>query len=765
MSMSDPISRRLASISSKDPRKRSDADMAFLKWCTSGGNGSPPPGDPSATLVVSNVPQQQSTVPITSTAQPRAGAPKPTAKQLEDTFRIVAGKPVEQRTQQENEFLLGIQEMYKHRKNMGTRNNSNSREQQPQSQSQPQSQPQPQSKPHPQSQSQSHPQQVPLTTIFPDDPKPPAALVAMVQKKAQAKSKMAAKRARMVQLRQLQQEQQEQQQRRQQQELVTKSDEPDGSMNSTAASPSNFVPRGTPPVKPPRHAVPAKPMAVGSQSNMSLTSYKPILTPKQSNNNNNNDPTVANEKTLVLLDVTDEQREHAEKSLQSAMSRRLGNNMMSSLATKDLESRLVAGMRCGVDSELIARAKKLLVAVRKKKKSDDKTARKEVSASKYSGYHAAAVSNDIAKEWESKHGHLLKEAERQRKLLDEHHREEEQREQLETEKGQEDFFNTMQQRSPQKKNFGAARFFQNVNNNNSGSEGGGSGSIVNPAPVPALANSSYTNGSVSTSLVTDILTSVRQEYGENDDMTQEEAEEYMFGAGGVPRFTSDLRNDTNDTNDTNSTNDTNDTDETDNTDGNKSSMFDGPPSTPPAISMPSPSSRTKQKPALSTSPTTSPTSASRQYDTENWRTVPKFLNSKRDEEKLSPYRSALELATSSRYTSPKYTEKSADREAGIESTKLALRSLEDAKANAENEDEDDSDNTSRKVDTKKNASSLNDDLPAFMLLEECWNSVQLARTTMDKINGTASPEDHRKKTNLKSKKKTSPLDRYKPKKT
>ena len=162
---------------------RSEADMAFLKWCTSGGNGPPPPEDLNAP------PHSQSAANNSTAIVPRAGAPqaqmqmqmqmqqmqqmqpmqpgsgsqstaapppKPTAKQLEDTFRAIAAKPTGQRTKQENEFLLGIQEMYKHRKGMQVRNNTAAAA-------------------------------ASSAAMMLDEPKPPPALLALAQKRARAK--------------------------------------------------------------------------------------------------------------------------------------------------------------------------------------------------------------------------------------------------------------------------------------------------------------------------------------------------------------------------------------------------------------------------------------------------------------------------------------------------------------------------------------------------------------------------------------------------
>ena len=48
--MADPISLRLARISQKDPRQRTQADMAFLTWCSTGGTGPPPRDDENSPL-------------------------------------------------------------------------------------------------------------------------------------------------------------------------------------------------------------------------------------------------------------------------------------------------------------------------------------------------------------------------------------------------------------------------------------------------------------------------------------------------------------------------------------------------------------------------------------------------------------------------------------------------------------------------------------------------------------------------------------------
>ena len=111
--MSDPISVRLAKISKKDPRMRSDADMKFLTWCSTGGKGPPPPDEAPAVAV----PQSNAavmlgvgTTPASTSVQVPSGAPpKPTAAQLEAAFRAIVAKPQDQRTPQENQFLIGIQ--------------------------------------------------------------------------------------------------------------------------------------------------------------------------------------------------------------------------------------------------------------------------------------------------------------------------------------------------------------------------------------------------------------------------------------------------------------------------------------------------------------------------------------------------------------------------------------------------------------------------------------------------------------------------------
>jgi hypothetical protein len=614
--MSDAISIRLAAISGKDPRSRTDADMAFLKWCTSGGQGPPPPEEPGPTI--KNVPQK------------RSAPPKPTAQQLQQTFQAIAAKPANQRTEQENQFLLGIQEMYKHRKNMTVRNHQNAvPQQQQQQQQQQQNQPMP---------------------AFTDEPKPPPALMAFAQRKAQLQANRRT------------------QQKQQQEEYVTKSDEPDSNLNGLG-SPSNFRPLDTPPSKPPKHAIPAKPMPRPTPSNNNNPST--YISPTQDvSSSPSNPPLLLAKKKLV----TEEERQNAEKALKSAMSRRLGDNMMSSLATKDLQARLLKAIQCGVDSQVITRAKKLLISVRKKKMNDQhvgkKKSKKEVNASKYSGYHAVAVSNDIEQEWSSKHMHLIEEAEKRTKLLNDRRREEEESMLLETDQGKEEFFDMMH------------------------------GTIT----------------STTTSTTTAIVPAPKPSYvpatDETDEMTEKEAEEYMFGTSGMPNFSTDK------------------------------DAFDGPPSTPPMTNMPSPEKK----------------------DLDDWRKIPKFLPRKNDsdesEKKDSPYRSVLQLAASSRYSSPKHTEKSAERELGVTATQEALKLLDELGDDDEGGDE----NNQKKM---SKLAGIDDDLPAFMLLEDCWNSVQLARDTIDKINNK-SPDDKKKKKNgtIGSSiiKKVSPLDKYKPKK-
>ena len=77
---------------------------------------------------------------------------------------------------------------------------------------------------------------------------------------------------------------------------------------------------------------------------------------------------------------------------------------------------------------------------------EKKAGTKEVSASKYSGYHAAAVSNDIEQEWQSKHLYLIEEAEKQKVLLEQKHQEEEQQLLMETKQGNAAFFDMMHHR-------------------------------------------------------------------------------------------------------------------------------------------------------------------------------------------------------------------------------------------------------------------------------------------------------------------------------
>ena len=320
--------------------------------------------------------------------------------------------------------------------------------------------------------------------------------------------------------------------------MVTKSDEPDGNLNGLE-SPSRFTPLGTPPSKPPKHAIPAKPMS-GLQAFDSTTSptANPQATAGTSGTGTAVAPSVVSKKRLV----TEEERQHAEKSLKSAMSRRLGDNMMSSLATKDLQKRLLVGIQCGVDLEVIKRAKKLLISVRKNN-TTAKPNKKEVNASKYSGYHAAAASNDIEQEWSSKHLHLIEQAEKQKLMLDKRRHDEEQAMLLETEEGKEDFFDMM-------------HTGKREHNQDEG------GSVVPVVPVVSVDQS--------------------------DDMTQQEAEEYMmFGALGRPAQ------------------------QTDNTmaggegdEGHALVAFRGPPSTPPMTNMPSP----------------------KKSDNEDWRKIPKFIS-------------------------------------------------------------------------------------------------------------------------------------------
>ena len=310
--MSDPISARLARISAKGPRSRTDGDMAFLKWCTSGAGGPPPPEDDGPTFTV--LPSSSTPAPT----QPKRGAPPtPSAQQLEQTFRTIAAKPAASRSQQENEFLLGIQEMYKQRKGMGVRNNQPPKSQAPFRRN--------------------------------DEPTPPPALVALAQRKAQAKATMEAKQKQRIAA-----IKQQQLAAKRQQECVTKSDEPDG----VRQSPSNFRPLDAPPSKPPRHAIPAHPAASTALTTVPLNSppTTAALSSSQyskSSNHHHKPPAVATKKKMV----TEEERSHAEKSLQSAMSRRLGDNMMSSLATKDLQGRLIAAIQCGVDPGVISQGK------------------------------------------------------------------------------------------------------------------------------------------------------------------------------------------------------------------------------------------------------------------------------------------------------------------------------------------------------------------------------------------------------------------------
>ena len=660
---------------------------------------------------------------------------------------MIAAKPADQRTKQENEFLLGIQEMYKHRKGMQVRNNAAAAS----------------------------------TAMMLDEPKPPAALLALAQKRARAKmmrehknkGKQILKNKEIMETEKRREAARQHRlmlERRQEEqvELVTKSDDPDNNGQSIvkASSPSSsFAPTTTPPPKPPRMAAPAKRVQRGTGNGGSaedarsewLNSSTPVQTPTRKEKKGEGEGEEEEEENVTDVQVveskvpaTKEQIEEAEKQLRGAMSRRLGDNMMSALATKDLQNRLVVAMQCGggVDPDLVSRAKKLLMAVRKNKEVNNKNknkttaTRKEVNASKYSGYHAAAVSNDIAQEWESKHAHLIVEAEKRSKMLREHHEEERERERLETDDGQQEFFSQMMQEG-------------------GGGGGGGNGGIVGdkttttmvvavPPPTgltpagkppaarqsidPVVSSSLSLSSPMKKSIVTDILNDVREEErNNNDDMTEAEAEEYMFGAAGIPQFVPASRE--------------REEEEEEELSSSGSALtnaledaltFSGPPSTPPLTNMPSPESRRRESNRGSN-------------DAENWRTVPKFLKqNQEEEEERSPYRSTLELATSSRYTSPKHTEKSAEREEGVKATMAALKDLEERKENGDDE----------MADGGGGWGGLEEEqLPAFMLLEECWNSVQLARTTIDQIHKSPDEEGKRKV----KKKKKSPLDKYKPK--
>ena len=130
-------------------------------------------------------------------------------------------------------------------------------------------------------------------------------------------------------------------------------------------------------------------------------------------------------------------REQAEKSLRSAMSRRLGDDMMSALATKDLRARLVAAMSVGADAQLIGRAKSCCSLCSVKQQGHQQNIRQSNSAieserllvrdSKKNGRqerdHARLVAEEV-EDWETKHAHLMEKAEKQRKLIEEARREE-----------------------------------------------------------------------------------------------------------------------------------------------------------------------------------------------------------------------------------------------------------------------------------------------------------------------------------------------------
>jgi hypothetical protein len=302
------------------------------------------------------------------------------------------------------------------------------------------------------------------------------------------------------------------------------------------------------------------------------------------------------------------------------------------------------------------------------------------------------VSNDIEQEWSSKHLHLIEQAEKQKILLDERRHDEEQAMLLETEEGKEDFFDMM--------HTGKREHNQD--------EGGSVVSIVPVVPrVP--------------------MVSVDQ----SDDMTQQEAEEYMmFGALGRPAQQTDnsMAGDEGGA-------------------GHALVAFCGPPSTPPMTNMPSPQ---------------------KQSDNEDWRKIPKFISKTKTKTSASPYRSVLELAQSSRYCSPKHTEESAERQAGVVATQAALKLLDELHVERDTEGMEGTEGTEGTYHKQTSVLGIDDELPAFMLLEDCWNSVQLARDTMDKINN----KDDRLDTSFKVKKngvvgssvqkKTSPLDKYKP---
>jgi hypothetical protein len=66
-----------------------------------------------------------------------------------------------------------------------------------------------------------------------------------------------------------------------------------------------------------------------------------------------------------------------------------------------------------------------------------------------------------------------------------------------------------------------------------------------------------------------------------------------------------------------------------------------------------------------------------------------------------------------------------------------------------------------RAERKESGGGEDEEVPAFMILEECWNSVQLARTTMDQIHNKSPRSDPAEESGKK--KRVSPLDKYKPK--
>lgn len=623
--MADPISTRLTAISQKDPRQRTEADMAFLSWCSSGGQGPPPPDDPNdkAAAAAAEQPQQE--------ARTRGPPPKPTADQIERTFKAIVAKPPENRTEEETRFLFGIQQMYQQRKAAAAQNSLSAQLEQKRQMKEQQRQ-------QKRKEAMMHKRRVALQRKSGDK----------LQSKQHQASNLQGSEISSIRGHSDEDEDKDGKMKMlRDSELVTKSDEPEDLQSN--ASPVQDVRARSPVPK-----LKLGSLGISDKSLLSASQLVPLpknTVPESPADLPSDSATLKDPSRKVIhranpaSDNRKITREQAEKALRSAMSRRLGDNMMSALATKDLRARLVAAMSAGADRALIGRAKKLLLAVQGKKNQENGQALKTndleslvqnaKKTARKSGDHARLVADEV-EAWESKHLHLMEKAEKQRKIIEKAREEEMRAKELETEAGADAFINDL---------FGPGQV------------------ELSKGEKPL----------VGINLDQEVVESNVNIIDSGDDITARA------------------------------------------------------PSTPVRSLCPSkvhePSSAKNSNSDSEKFSEISKGTEREKYDMDSWRGIPKFVKSSRtegneDNTQSSPYRSALTLAENSRYSSPTHTEKGALMEESVRETKSILAAEKEAEHSTE------------KAMKNSNAATNLDDLPAFMLLEDCWNTVQLARTTL-----------------------------------